>query len=66
MTRFRTAWHWDGSPSILLSRAIDESGAIQPTRAEVQKGRAPGTFYHYNGIQAWAVAANGEVSNVYV
>ena len=66
MTRFRTAWHWDGSPSILLSRATDESGVIQPTRAEVQKGRAPGTFYHYNGIQAWAVAANGEVSNVYV
>jgi sulfane dehydrogenase subunit SoxC len=24
-----------------------------------------GSIYHLNGIQSWAVAANGEVSNVH-
>jgi hypothetical protein len=31
----------------------------------VLEGRANGAFYHYNGIQAWAVSAGGEVTNVY-
>jgi hypothetical protein len=29
------------------------------------QGRAPGSFYHYNGIQAWQVEQSGEVKNVY-
>jgi sulfane dehydrogenase subunit SoxC len=65
LTRFRSAWHWDGSPSVIMSRATDEDGNIQPTRSEVLKGRANGAFYHYNGIQAWAVSESGEVTNVY-
>lgn len=65
LTRFRAAWNWDGGASVILSRAADESGDVQPTRDAVLQGRANGTFYHYNGIQAWQVGADGEVSNVY-
>src|SRR3989442_12875542 len=33
-TRFRMPWKWDGQPVVLQSRAWDESGAVQPLRAE--------------------------------
>ncbi len=65
LTRFRSAWRWDGGPAVILSRAIDAAGNVQPTRAAVMEGRANGTFYHYNGIQAWQIKSSGEVSNVY-
>ncbi len=48
-----------------MSRATDEAGNVQPTRTQVLDGRAAGQFYHYNGIQAWAVSGAGEVTNVY-
>ena len=66
LTRFRAAWRWDGSPSIIMSRAIDEQGNVQPTRNALIAERAAGTFYHYNGIQAWQIGEDGEVSNVHV
>jgi sulfane dehydrogenase subunit SoxC len=65
LTRFRSAWRWNGGPAVILSRATDEFGSVQPTRDAVMQGRANRTFYHYNGIQAWQVSANGEVTNVY-
>jgi sulfane dehydrogenase subunit SoxC len=64
-TRFRMAWRWDGGAATLMSRAIDETGAVQPTRASIVAERGERQNYHNNGIQAWAVAAGGEVSNVY-
>lgn len=66
VVRFRSAWQWNGGPATLLSRATDASGAVQPTRAAALTGRAPGAFYHYNGIQAWRVNADGAVENTYV
>lgn len=66
LTRFRTAWDWSGGSSVLLSRAEDEAGHRQPTRAEALVGRATNAFYHYNGQQAWQVAESGEVTHVYV
>jgi len=65
LTRFRAAWAWEGQPAVLLSRATDESGAVQPTREEALAGRASNAFYHYNGWQAWAVNGHGEVRHVY-
>ena len=65
LTRFRAAWRWDGSPSVIMSRAIDEQGNVQPTRDALIAERAAGTFYHYNGIQAWQIDEDGEVTNVY-
>jgi sulfane dehydrogenase subunit SoxC len=65
LTRFRTAWRWQGQPAVLLSRAVDSSGNRQPTRSAVLAGRGAGSFYHYNGIQAWGVDESGAVRNVY-
>jgi sulfane dehydrogenase subunit SoxC len=64
-TRFRMAWRWSGGPAVLMSRAVDETGAVQPTRASLVAEYGERANYHNNGIQAWAVAASGEVSNVY-
>ena len=33
-TRFRMPWRWDGGPAVLQSRAWDDKGHVQPTRAE--------------------------------
>lgn len=66
LTRFRIPWEWEGGPAVLVSRATDEAGNVQPTRAAVLEGRASNTFYHYNGLQAWRVGSDGELANVYV
>jgi sulfane dehydrogenase subunit SoxC len=65
LTRFRLPWQWDGRPATLMSRAIDESGDVQPTRAAWLAQYAPGQFYHYTGICAWGIEADGTVKNVY-
>jgi sulfane dehydrogenase subunit SoxC len=64
-TRFRMAWRWNGGPAILKSRAIDESGAVQPTRDALVAKFGERMNYHNNAIQAWSVSAAGDVSNVY-
>jgi sulfane dehydrogenase subunit SoxC len=73
-TRFRLPWRWDGGPATLLSRAWDESGEVQPTRAEfiVARGelaKPPSVLgfnnQHYNSITSWRVGSNGEVKHVY-
>jgi sulfane dehydrogenase subunit SoxC len=66
LTRFRMPWRWDGGPSVLMSRAVDETGAVQPTRAALIAARGAQFRYHYNAIQSWNIAAGGAVSNVYV
>jgi sulfane dehydrogenase subunit SoxC len=73
-TRFRAPWRWDGSPSVLLSRAWDEAGNVQPTRAELvaRRGEArsvPSVLgfpsQHFNAMTSWRVGTNGEVTHVY-
>lgn len=66
LTRFRIPWRWEGGTATLVSRATDDTGAVQPTRAAVLEGRASNSFYHYNGLQAWRVAESGELNNVYI
>lgn len=61
-TRFHFAWNWTGAETIVMSRATDETGYSQPTRAELLAVRGPGTQYHFNNIRAWRVAADGTVS----
>ena len=65
LTRFRMPWQWSGGPAILQSRAIDETGAVQPTRTALLHERGANYRYHYNAIQSWSVSGGGEVSNVY-
>ena len=64
-TRFRIPWRWDGSPAILQSRAIDETGYHQPSRAELVAERGRHGYFHYNAIVSWEVAADGFLSHVY-
>lgn len=66
LTRFRLPWNWDGRPSILMSRATDETGEVQPTRSDWTAQYAPGQGYHFNAIQSWSIEADGTVKNVYV
>ncbi|HSQ28947.1 MAG TPA: sulfite dehydrogenase [Gemmatimonadaceae bacterium] len=60
-TRFRWMWEWTGRPAVLMSRAVDETGYVQPTRAAFVEVRGPGTDFHFNYIRAWTVSRNGDV-----
>jgi sulfane dehydrogenase subunit SoxC len=61
-TRFRHLWQWRGEEAVIMSRAVDETGYVQPTRAELLKSRGPGTTgYHLNPITAWVVRKDGTV-----
>jgi sulfane dehydrogenase subunit SoxC len=62
LTRFRLPWTWDGAPTVLLSRAIDETGYVQPTREALVAVRGLNSYYHYNAIQPWRVAGDGTVT----
>jgi sulfane dehydrogenase subunit SoxC len=64
LTRFSVDWVWDGSETILQSRATDDSGHVQPTIAQLRQVRGPRSIYHNNAIQSWKIATSGEVSNV--
>jgi sulfane dehydrogenase subunit SoxC len=66
LTRFNIDWVWDGAPAVLQSRAIDETGYVQPKIAQLRAVRGTRSIYHNNAIQSWRVAANGEVGNVQV
>jgi sulfane dehydrogenase subunit SoxC len=66
LTRFNFDWVWDGAPAILQSRAIDETGYVQPQIRELRAVRGTRSIYHNNAIQSWKVAESGEVSNVQV
>lgn len=61
-TRFRLPWEWNGRAATIMSRAVDETGAMQPTRAEFAAVRGPGTDFHFTYIRAWNVAADGAVT----
>lgn len=64
LTRFTLDWEWDGSPVLLQSRCIDETGYVQPTMAKLQGSRGVESVYHNNAIQTWQVKEDGTVENV--
>jgi sulfane dehydrogenase subunit SoxC len=66
LTRFYHEFDWDGRELLLQSRAMDETGYVQPSKAELRKLRGVNSIYHNNGIQTWQVQKNGEVENVEV
>ena len=65
LTRFRLPWRWNGSATVLKSRATDDTGAPQPEREAFVTEHGNNPIYHFHAIQAWSVAANGEVKHVY-
>jgi sulfane dehydrogenase subunit SoxC len=66
LTRFRFGWTWDGAPAILQSRAMDETGYVQPSLAQLVGQRGLNSGYHNNAIHSWSIAADGSISNVHV
>jgi sulfane dehydrogenase subunit SoxC len=65
LTRFRIPWKWNGAPTVLKSRATDDTGRVQPTRDALIAEHGVKAIYHYHAIQAWSVESSGEVKNVY-
>lgn len=59
---FQWMFEWKGGEHVLLSRATDEAGYVQPTRAVLLEARGLGTDYHFNQIVGWKVARDGAVT----
>jgi sulfane dehydrogenase subunit SoxC len=64
LTRFNLDWVWRGEPVLLQSRAMDETGQVQPTYTQQRAVRGSRSIYHNNAVQTWLVQASGEVKNV--
>ncbi|MEW6099175.1 MAG: sulfite dehydrogenase [Pseudomonadota bacterium] len=64
LTRFNLDWVWDGKPALIQSRAVDETGHVQPTYRQLRGVRGSRSIYHNNAIQTWLVQEGGEVKNV--
>jgi sulfane dehydrogenase subunit SoxC len=70
-TRFTFDWAWDGQEAVIMSRSTDETGEVQPSRAELYKNWGiaeqdalkPARAIHTNMIQPWKVARDGSISN---
>ena len=68
-TRFTFDWAWDGEEAMLMSRSTDETGDVQPSRAELYKNwgipdedsKKALRAIHFNAIQPWRVARDGSV-----
>lgn len=66
LTRFAIPHRWDGAPKLWQSRAIDETGYVQPTISQLRAVRGVESIYHKNAIQTWRMNERGEVFNVQV
>lgn len=66
LTRFNLDWVWDGKPAIIQSRAMDDTGFVQPTYKQLRSVRGTRSIYHNNAIQSWLVQESGEVKNVQI
>ena len=64
LTRFSLDWVWDGKAALIQSRAIDETGYVQPSYRQLRAVRGTRSIYHNNAVQTWLVQASGEVKNV--
>ena len=64
MHRFYYEFDWDGKPLLLQSRAHDSTGYVQPTKEQLRSVRGENSIYHNNGVQTWAVDAQGVAENV--
>ncbi len=64
LTRFNLDWMWDGRAALVQSRAMDETGYVQPRYQQLRAVRGSRSIYHNNAIQTWLVQDSGEVKNV--
>jgi sulfane dehydrogenase subunit SoxC len=66
LTRFGVEWDWNGDPALVQSRAVDETGYVQPTYGQLREVRGSSSVYHKNAIHTWRVNSDGSVSNVQI
>ncbi|GAC1403048.1 MAG: sulfite dehydrogenase [Candidatus Velthaea sp.] len=66
LTRFRIPWEWNGESVLLQSRAVDDTGHVQPTQAQILAARGGNAIYNRNAIHTWRVNPNGTVDSVQV
>ena len=64
LTRFSLDWTWQGQPALVQSRAMDDTGYVQPSYRQLRAVRGSRSIYHNNAVQTWLVKASGEVGNV--
>ena len=64
LTRFNLDWVWDGKPALVQSRAMDDTGYVQPGYRQLRAARGTRSVYHNNAVQTWLVQESGEVKNV--
>jgi sulfane dehydrogenase subunit SoxC len=64
LSRFSIDWVWDGKPALIQSRAMDDTGQVQPNYRELRAMRGTRSIYHNNAVQTWLVQESGEVKNV--
>ena len=67
LTRFRIPWEWrEGQSAYLQSRAMDETGRVQPSITALRRARGVESIYHKNSIHTWLVERDGVVVNVQI
>lgn len=59
--RFEHLWKWNGTKATLMSRAIDETGYVQPMLDVFARVRGRGTDFHFNAVRRWFVEPDGVV-----
>jgi sulfane dehydrogenase subunit SoxC len=61
-TAFRHLWKWNGGETAILSRAMDETGYVQPALQQLAdiRGKDMGG-YHLNPITSWIIKPGGQV-----
>ena len=64
LARFTMPFEWNGEEMFIQSRAMDETGYIQPTIQALQAERGVNSIYHNNAIATWMVNKDGSVDNV--
>lgn len=61
-TAFRYLWNWNGEETEILSRAVDETGYVQPSFKQLSDARGGSKGgYHFNPITAWRIKRDGGV-----
>ena len=63
-TRFQMDWMWDGKPTKIVSRSIDDKGNVQPDRQSLIAAMGTNALFHYNAQQTWSIDEQGKVRNV--
>jgi sulfane dehydrogenase subunit SoxC len=61
---FQIDWTWDGKPTKIVSRSIDNKGNVQPDRRSFITAIGTNALFHYNAQQTWNVDETGRVHNV--